>query len=231
MANKADCFSEQKVPAELSDACILAQKENLPILTEDFFYLKMNELETKKIHPQYFSSLAILQILYESELVGFDEYLDFFSYLSYYRFRFLSLSCDDIEKTIFGDSKIKRVSIKNIKKLNFPLILSEEYGVSFQEVFRVVKEFIFKIILDNAVTPDIAEKIFIEIINNLPIRGSKEDFGQKILRSCLREIEDNKFKFILYPKDQIIYEKINNLFFALRIFSSGIISISNTKDS
>jgi hypothetical protein len=50
-ANKADCFTEQKVAAELCDACVLAQKDAMPILTEDFLYLKANELETKKKHP------------------------------------------------------------------------------------------------------------------------------------------------------------------------------------
>ncbi len=38
-ANKINCFTESKIPDELSDACILAQKENLPVLTEDFLYL------------------------------------------------------------------------------------------------------------------------------------------------------------------------------------------------
>ena len=60
LANKIDCFSETQVSAELSDACILAQKENLPVLTEDFLYLKVNELETKKKAPEYFSSWALV---------------------------------------------------------------------------------------------------------------------------------------------------------------------------
>jgi len=42
-ANKADCFSEKEIPSELSDACVLAQRDNLPVMTEDFIYLKMNE--------------------------------------------------------------------------------------------------------------------------------------------------------------------------------------------
>ena len=36
-ANKTNFFTEQRVPAELCDACILAQKDKLPVLTEDFF--------------------------------------------------------------------------------------------------------------------------------------------------------------------------------------------------
>ena len=91
-ANKMDCFSEVKVPDELSDACILAQEENVPVLTEDYLYLKLNELETKKDAPEYFSSWALIRVLYEEEHLSFDEYLDYFGYLSSYRFRFNSFS-------------------------------------------------------------------------------------------------------------------------------------------
>lgn len=34
-----DCWSEQRVPAELCDACVLAQRTGIPVLTEDFRYL------------------------------------------------------------------------------------------------------------------------------------------------------------------------------------------------
>ena len=36
-----ECLSESKVHSELSDACILAQNEGTPVLTED--YLSSNE--------------------------------------------------------------------------------------------------------------------------------------------------------------------------------------------
>jgi len=77
-ANKADCSSEQKIPAELCDACILAQKERVPVLTEDFLYLEMNGIETKKKSPEYFSSLILLKVLNEQGKISFDEYLDFY---------------------------------------------------------------------------------------------------------------------------------------------------------
>ncbi|MBS4069269.1 MAG: hypothetical protein KGZ62_11780, partial [Sulfurimonas sp.] len=64
-ASKMDCLSERRVPDELCDACILAQKENLPMLTEDHLYLQFNELETKKKAPEYFSSWALIRVLYE----------------------------------------------------------------------------------------------------------------------------------------------------------------------
>lgn len=219
-ANKVDCFSEQEVPAELSDACILAQKENLPVLTEDFLYLIINKLETKKKEPEYFSTLALLRVLYEEGRISFDEYLDFFGYLSSYRFRFLSFSSDDIEKAVFGDGEIKTVSPKNIRKLNFSLTLSEEYGVKFQTAFRVVGGFLLKVLMDNTVTSDTTEKIFIEIIETFPTKMNKKDFGKMLLRVCLSVIENNKSKLVLYPKNQITHEKIGKLSQITEIFNS-----------
>jgi len=221
-ANKADCSSEQKIPAELCDACILAQKERVPVLTDDFLYLKMNEIETKKKSPEYFSSLILLKVLNEQGKISFDEYLDFFAYLSSYRFRFLSLSSDDIEKAVFGDGKIKVIRTENIRKLNFSLTLSEEYGVSFQNAFAVVVRFLFKILIDDTITSDIVEKIFVEIIESFPMEKEKKNLGQMLLGVCTRTVEKNKSKWILTKKSDTTQEKINKLSQAIEIFSSGI---------
>ena len=222
LVNKADCFLEQKIPAELCDACILAQKENIPILTEDFLYLKMNEIETKKKAPEYFSSLVLLKILNEQGKISYDEYLDFFRYLSSYRFRFLSISSDDIEKAVFGDEIIKIIRTENISKLNFPLTLSKEYGVSFQTAFTLLGGFLIKILTDNLVVPEIAEKIFIEIIESFPTEKDKGNLGQMFLRVCIKAIKKYKSRWILTKKSDITQEKIDKLSRATEIFSSGI---------
>ncbi|MHA1723703.1 MAG: PIN domain-containing protein [Promethearchaeota archaeon] len=211
LANKVNCFSEQKVPAELSDACILAQKENIPILTEDFPYLKMNELETKKKAPEYFSSIILLKILNEQSKISFEEYLDFFGYLSSYRFRFLSLNSADIEKAIFGDGKIKTLKIENIRKLNFPLTLSEEYGVQFQKAFLVVARFFYKILMDDTIIPDVIYKIFIEIIESFPTKIEKSALWKMFTKVCEETINKNEPTIILNPTSKITKEKINKL--------------------
>jgi hypothetical protein len=222
LANKFDCFSEQEVPGELCDACILAQKENLPVLTEDYLYLKMNEMETNKKDPEYFSSLVLMKILYEEGKINFNEYLDFFGYLSSYRFWFLSLSTDDIEKAVFGDGKIKTINLENIKKLNFPLTLSEEYRVPFQTAFKVIGRFLLKILIDDTILPKIVERIFIEIIESFPTKMNKKDFGQMLLRIFFWVIRNNTSKFILYPKNQNIRKKIDKLLQVIEIFNSGM---------
>jgi len=57
-----------------------------------------------------------LRVLYEEKFISFDEYLDYFWHLSSYRFRFLSVNPDDIEKAVFGDGEIKIVHPGNIRK-------------------------------------------------------------------------------------------------------------------
>lgn len=221
LANKADCSSEQKIPAELCDACILAQKEGLPVLTEDFLYLKMNEIETKKKSPEYFSSLILLKVLNEQGKISFDEYLDFFAYLSLYRFRFLSLNPNDIEKAVFGDGRIKLIRTENISKLNFPLTLSEEYGVPFQIAFAVLCEFLIKILIDDSIIPNIVEKIFIEIIESFPMEKDKGNLGQMLLRVCTKAVE-KKSRWILTKTSKTTQEKIDKLSQAIEIFGSGV---------
>ena len=219
-ANKVDSFSEKKVPEELCDACILAQKENLCVLTEDFLYLKMNELETRKKSPEYFSSLVLLRILYEKGKVSFDEYLDFFGFLSSYRFRFLSLSHDDIEKAVFGDGKIKKVSPENFQKLNFQLTLSEEYGVSFKTAFTVVGRFLLKVLLDDTIFPEVMERIFIEIIESFPTKVGKYTLVLMFIEICIKSIEQMKSKLIINVTNEIIEKKIEKLLLVKEIYIS-----------
>jgi len=65
--------------------------------------------------------------------------------------------------------------------------------------------------MDNTVTPEISEKIFIEILESFPTKMNKNDFGQKLLRNIYQAIEDNKSKFILYPNNKLIQSKISKL--------------------
>ncbi len=222
LANKVNCPSEQKIHAELTDACILSQMENIPIITEDYLYLKMNELETKKEAPEYCSSLSLLKVLYEEGKLDFNTYLDFFGYLSTYRFRFLSLNSDDIEKAVFGDKRVKIICPKNIRKLNFSITLSEEYGVSFKDALIVVARFLLKVLLDNTLTKNIIKNIFIEIIETLPVEINKKDFGEVLLGTCLSAALIYKSNLILYPGNKLLYERVDTLLQLLSIYNTGI---------
>lgn len=207
-ANKMDCLAESKMLAELCDACILAQKENVPILTEDYLYLQMNELETKKKAPEYFSSISLIRVLYEQGKMNYDDYLEYFGYLSSYRFRFLSLNPDDIQKAVFGDRSITKIQPSNIRKLNFPLTLSEEYGVPSKSAFNVLLTFLLKIIVDDSITISIVETIYAEILSTLPVDKSKKEFGRILLKICIEILNQQYKNIVLGPT---IQEKINKL--------------------
>jgi hypothetical protein len=187
-ANKTDSFSEQRVSAELCDACVLAQKDNVPVLTEDFLYLKANELDTKKKAPEYCSAFALVRVLYEQNKITFEQYLDFFAYLSSYRFRFLHLTVEDIEKAVFGDRIIITVQPERIKWFNFPLTLSEQYGVPFASAFGVVVRFLTNVLIDEAILPEIAERIFVEILSAFPTDKDKRILGKMFLIISFKEI-------------------------------------------
>lgn len=196
-ANKFDGSSEQKVPAELCDACILAQKENTIVLTEDLLYLRANELDTKKAAPKYCSAFSLVWTLYEQGKITFDEYLDFFAYLTSYRFSFLPISVDDIDKAVFGDGKIKTVRPERIRLFNFPLTLSEKYGVPFSKAFVVVGQFLYKILTDDTIPPEKVVNIFVEIISEFPAKYDRRTLGQIFLESFVRAIDELEQKILV----------------------------------
>jgi tetratricopeptide (TPR) repeat protein len=217
-ASKADRFTEQKVPSELCDACVLAQKSEAAVLTEDYFYLQANSLETGKEIPAYCSSLALVRVLYEQKKITFDTYLNFFAYLSGYRFRFLQLSADDIGKAVFGDGPISIVRPEKIRWFNFPLTLSEEYGVPFATAFGVISIFLMRILTDDVIAPDTAERIFIEILSTFPTDKDKRILGKLLLSVCVRTIKNVHGSVIIGTNVQ---RKIDRLFQLAEIYVDG----------
>jgi hypothetical protein len=197
LANKSSAFAEQKIPASLSDACILAQKEGVAVLTEDFLYLKLNEMETKKPAPEYCSSLTLLRVLYEQEKIAFDDYLEYFGYLSSYRVRFLPVTTEDLEKAVFGDQTIKVIRPEQLRKFNFPLTLSEEYGVTPSTAFQLVTHFFIRILIDDSVLPSTAERVFAEIISLFPTNESRKSLGRLLLAVAVQFIQKNHQKMIM----------------------------------
>ena len=191
-ANKEDSFWEQKIQAELSDACLLAQREMIPVLTEDFLYLQANELETKKKAPEYYSAFALVRELYDQKKIDFEDYLKFFSYLSSLRLRFLPITPDDIEKAVFGDGAVITIQPERIRWFNFSLTLSEEYGVPPAVAFRVVAKVMMNILLQDSIPPQVAERIFVEILSEFPTEKDKRILGKMILERSIKEIKKSR---------------------------------------
>lgn len=211
LANKVDCFSEQEVPAEVCDACILAQADQVPVLTDDFRYLQMNCLQTEKEMPRYFSSITLVRVLYEMDLLTFQEYIECFGYLSSYRYRLLPLTSDDIEKTIFGTGRVSVINISNVGHLNLKLTLSEEYGVSWQTALSVIGHFLKNIITDDSIEPRIFQRIFIELFDYIPDNLEAQTTGKMLMDICQKHIESRKSDIIVCPVSDIKKEKIKLL--------------------
>ena len=211
-ANKIDCFPEMKIPAELCDACSLAIGEDTPVLTDDPLYLKMVELQTKKATPDYFSSLALVRVLSDKNRLSFNEYLKFFGYLSSYRCRFLTLNSNDLERAVFGDNRINVINVENILQFNFPLTLSEDYGVHFKIAFRVIFEFFIKVLSDDTITFEVKEKILFQLIDSFPTDLNKKDFLQLLLSSCVKAVEHMERNIVLSISTQRMRREINKLF-------------------
>lgn len=167
-ATKTDTYSEKNGLDYLSDATILSQRESIPIWTDDYIHLHVNSLETGKKIPEYFSTAAFFKNLYELKKISHEKYLDLFSILTFYRFRFLSISVLEIEKAIWGDKVIKVENVNGVDKLNLPFTLSEDYGVDPKQSLIIITEFLFKTLNDNSVSvasfSRISSKIYLFIL-------------------------------------------------------------------
>lgn len=212
-ANKTGKFSEQRIDSALCDACILAQRDKILILTEDHLYLAVNKLETKKPQPEYCSAFALIRVLYEQKKIDFDKYLAFFSYLSSYRFRFLPIAFEDIEKAVFGDGAVRVITPQNIRLLNFPLTLSEDYGVPFNRAFPIIGRFLVKVLIDDSVLPEMMDKIFVEIIETFPTPAnmSKKELGRMLIGVSVRVINNTQNNIVLGRNIQKKVDSLSNL--------------------
>ena len=202
----------------MCDACVLAQKDGIAVLTEDYLYLQANRIETEKEAPQYCSAFAIMKVLYEQKKITFEKYLAFFTYLTSYRFRFLPITSNDIEKAVFGDGIVTMVQPERIKWFNFPLTLSEEYGVPFTTSFSVVVIFLMRVLTDDAILPDVAERILLEILSRFPTSKDRRFLGKLLLTVCSREIEKIHKTIIVGNATQ---RKIDRLYQFAKIYNAG----------
>ena len=122
--------------------------------------------------------------------------------------------------TVLEEGKIQTINPENLRKLNFPLILSEEYGVSFQSALKVIMGFLLKVLTDNTITVEISEKIFLEILESFPTNKNKKDLGYMLLRNCFKIIKDNKSDFVFSFNSEVVNEKIKKLVQVSEIYNS-----------
>jgi hypothetical protein len=223
--NKTELHTEVIIFPELCDACILASRENLPVLTDDFLHLKYSSSIVRSVVPSYFSSFILMRVLYEDGKISFDDYLDYFSYLSSYRCRFLNFDSNDIEKAVLGGSVIKNIDPKAIGKFNFRLTLSPDYGVSFKIATSVIGNFVSKMALDESITPYILDRILVEIMENIPEKIDKTDFSLELFRVIVSAVDAEHSNILVY-RNQLVIDKINGIKRILRLYTrSKILTI------
>jgi hypothetical protein len=207
-ATKTDTVLDHEVPANLSDACILAQRDNIAVVTDDFLYLLMREQSTNIEKPKYCSSFALVRVLYEQGKISFEEYLNFFAYLSSYRFKFLPISIDDLEKALFGDGIVITIHAEELRKFNFRLTLSEEYGIPFRAAIGFVGRFLTQLIIDDSLLPEVVLRVFIETVETFPTAQNKRIISRALLGTCVQAINARKYRVIL---GNSVQNKINLL--------------------
>jgi tetratricopeptide (TPR) repeat protein len=181
-----DCFSEKNISPELRDACIASQERKSLILTEDFLYLQANNIETKKGIPEHFSSISLVKLLFDRNLLSLSEYLDYFYYLSSYRVHFLQLSIDDLEKAVIVSNDPLTIKPENLRYFNLKLVLSKEYGVDSKTSLSVITKFLIKIVNNNLLSTEHITNIFDEL--NSQFFRDNPSYAFLCVQSCEKTI-------------------------------------------
>jgi hypothetical protein len=134
----------------------------------------------------------------------------------------LGLNPNDLERAVFGNNRLNVINIENLHQFNFPLTLSENYGVPFKIAFRVIFEFYIKILSDDTIPFDVKEKILFQLTDSFPTDLNKKDFLQLLLSSCVKEAENMERNIVLSISTQRMRNEINKLFQLKKIYSSEI---------
>lgn len=133
----------------------------------------------------------------------------------------MPITVEDIVKSIFGDKSVKVFHPENIRLWNFPLTLSEDYGVPFDRAFIVISQFLVKILIDDSIVREMTDKIFIEIMETFPTKD-KNQLGQLFLSVSVSAINQAQKKIIFGKK---IQEKVDSLSHLVKIYKSKDIII------
>ncbi len=156
---------EQNIASEVSDACIMAQRDDESVvLTEDITYINFNAGSTGKRRPDNISLWSLARLLLETREINFEEYLNLFYHLSTYRECFLPVTAADLEKCLYKKSNgIVTIHPENIDLFNLNLVWSVEYGTNYESIMNVASLFIKGLILDTSITNDLLVQIFPKI--------------------------------------------------------------------
>lgn len=204
-------MTEQLSPPYVVDAARYAEKNNLLMLSDDYNYLPTLQIENKTAQLQRCSSYFLIKALVDKKIINKASYLKHFKTLSQNRAHLLPISVDIMWDSIFSSSNgLVEINSKNLNYLNLKLTLSKEYGVDEGVSATIVANFISKIVHDLTITAEVADKIFVIVLNNffLPYRNIRQ-LGHYIVEVCKRNIA--KSDFIIIPVSPSVKQKLNAL--------------------
>ncbi|MBK8138001.1 MAG: hypothetical protein IPK52_19665 [Chloroflexi bacterium] len=178
------------VPSYFADAFWYAQTNADYLLTDDALLVKAYGLSGVSSLPTHFSSLSLIRELAERKLIDWNSYLHFFSLLALYRCHFLPIFVDEMFQTAFPSTQGGLIvpSIRNLSLLRLDLTLSEEYGVKRTTAASVLSNFYIKVILDDAIPPEMADELFALTIKQ-GLRGTdKRKMVRLVQQACDQRI-------------------------------------------
>jgi len=152
-------------------------------------YLQANSIGTKRDIPKHFSSIAIVKLLFEKNILSLEEYLDYFYYLTSYRCHFLQLTADELEKATIINGDPLTIKSENIRQFNLKFILSKEYGVDPQVALRVIINFLLRVIRNNSISIEDTVRIFEEV--NSQFLSEIPFFSNTAIQVCERIIKNH----------------------------------------
>lgn len=186
---------DHMLPNYFVDAFRYAQERNALILTDDALFVQAYNFVEKSPIPQHFSSLSLIRALAQDHHITWDRYLKYFELLSGYRYFLLPISADEIMQAIFppAASGLITVAPNNISFLNLQLTLSHEYGVNDKTAATILSSLFIKLILDDSVTPEIADEIFAPAIVRGLAERDKKVMAMVLFQICLQNMPDKNW--------------------------------------
>jgi hypothetical protein len=94
---------------------------------------------------------------------------------------------------------------------NFPLTLSEEYGVPFASSFGVIALFLIRVITDDTILPDIVGSIFLEILSVFPTDKDKRFLAQLFVKVCVQEMNKMDRTIIVGTRAQKKIDRLSQI--------------------
>lgn len=185
---ESNFVSHNFVPDEITDAYLLSQKYDCPILTDDYNTYEYRHAEAKEPLASYISTFALVKTLYTSEELSLEDYLSFFNFLTQIRYQYLHFTVEDLKNAVYGTSIIAQFKPEAIRNFNFRLTLSENYGASIKNATHLLAEFLTIIVLDQSISNKLLQMLFIEIINEYPDDLDKYSLCLKLIDLCQKSI-------------------------------------------